>query len=84
MPRLHAVNAAPIRHPRINRRGVEQRAKTTLVDLAGEKVQPRLKPRPRDGSGRRRELSRRIAVRDVLGDRGGFEKHAAVIEHQSG
>jgi hypothetical protein len=47
-------------------RGVEQRAKTALVDLAGEKVQPGLKSCPLDGPIRRRELSRRIAVCDVL------------------
>src|SRR6516162_2526164 len=62
---------------------VKQRAKTSLVHLAGEKVEPGLKSRPLDGPGRRNELSRRIAVRDVLGDRGGLEKHAAIIEHQS-
>jgi hypothetical protein len=62
---------------------VKQWAKTSLVNLAGEKIQPSLKSRPLDGSVRWNELSRRIAVRDVLGDRGGLKKYAAIIEHQS-
>jgi len=62
---------------------VKQWAKTSLVHLAGEKVQPSLKSRPLDGSVRWSELSRRIAVRDVLGDRGCLKKYAAIIEHQS-
>src|SRR5262249_8426519 len=62
---------------------VEQRAKAALVQLAREEVQPGLKLRPLDGSIRWRKLSPGIAVSDVLGDRGGLEQHAAVIERQS-
>jgi hypothetical protein len=39
-----------------------------------------LKSRPLDGSVRWSELSRRIAVRDVLGDRGCLKKYAAIIK----
>jgi hypothetical protein len=63
-------------------RRVKQGTERSLVQLAREKVQPRLKSCALDGPVRRHELSQGIAIPDVLGDRGGLEQDAAVVEHE--